>query len=281
MNQPSVIVVSRCADTCDPCRQFEDRTVECLAAKVECPIVVVPHLYNLTADHPAARRLAALKGQVTLGSWLHERPARWTLAALGCDPQVFTRMVRSQEGQSPEAYAEALAGDATPAGDRAAGRPAVETFDEPVSTRWYPVVDYSCCVGCRQCLDFCLFGVYELDEGDRVVAANPDNCKPGCPACSRVCPAGAIMFPHYEADPVIAGREPAAGKPDAAAEQARAAEITALRDLAAAEAERSVCSRESADGPDREGSAPPRSGDDRPRDELDDLIDSLDRLDDL
>src|SRR5262249_33966256 len=33
---------------------------------------------------------------------------------------------------------------------------------------------------------------------------NQDNCKRGCPACSRVCPEHAIMFPEYKT-PAIAG----------------------------------------------------------------------------
>jgi len=37
------------------------------------------------------------------------------------------------------------------------------------------------------------------------VVRNPDQCKPGCPACSRVCPQSAIMFPRYEKDAAIAG----------------------------------------------------------------------------
>jgi hypothetical protein len=31
-----------------------------------------------------------------------------------------------------------------------------------------------------------------------------DNCKKGCPACSRVCPENAIIFPEYKS-PAIAG----------------------------------------------------------------------------
>src|SRR4029077_7187755 len=33
---------------------------------------------------------------------------------------------------------------------------------------------------------------------------NQDQCKRGCPACSRVCPEHAIMFPDYKT-PAIAG----------------------------------------------------------------------------
>ncbi len=70
--------------------------------------------------------------------------------------------------------------------------------------RWYPVIDYSRCTNCMECLDFCLFGVYGVDRLDRLVVENQDNCKRGCPACSRVCPEHAIMFPDYKT-PAIAG----------------------------------------------------------------------------
>ena len=32
--------------------------------------------------------------------------------------------------------------------------------------------------------------------------ASPDNCKPGCPACARICPKSAIIFPKYEHSPI-------------------------------------------------------------------------------
>ena len=65
--------------------------------------------------------------------------------------------------------------------------------------RWYPVIDYSRCTNCLECLDFCLFGVYGVDSMDRIRVENQDSCKKGCPACSRVCPEQAIMFPEYKA----------------------------------------------------------------------------------
>lgn len=70
--------------------------------------------------------------------------------------------------------------------------------------RWYPVIDYSRCTNCMECIDFCLFGVYGVDKVDRIMVENQDNCKKGCPACSRVCPEHAIMFPDYKS-PAIAG----------------------------------------------------------------------------
>ena len=67
---------------------------------------------------------------------------------------------------------------------------------------WFPVIDYDRCTNCMQCLSFCLFGVYGVDEQHRIQVQNNDNCKTNCPACSRVCPEAAIMFPKYKAGPI-------------------------------------------------------------------------------
>jgi NAD-dependent dihydropyrimidine dehydrogenase PreA subunit len=75
---------------------------------------------------------------------------------------------------------------------------------ESKTNRWYPVIDYSRCTNCLECIDFCLFGVYGIDHKERILVENQDNCKRGCPACSRVCPENAIIFPEHKT-PAIAG----------------------------------------------------------------------------
>lgn len=72
--------------------------------------------------------------------------------------------------------------------------------------RWYPVIDYSRCTNCLECIDFCLFGVYGTDRQDVIFVEGQDNCRKGCPACSRVCPENAIIFPHHKT-PAIAGSD--------------------------------------------------------------------------
>jgi hypothetical protein len=80
----------------------------------------------------------------------------------------------------------------------------VAQIDEPTGRRWYPVIDYSRCTNCMECIDFCLFGVYGVDGVESILVEQPDNCRKGCPACSRVCPENAIIFPQHKA-PAIAG----------------------------------------------------------------------------
>jgi NAD-dependent dihydropyrimidine dehydrogenase PreA subunit len=67
---------------------------------------------------------------------------------------------------------------------------------------WFPVIDMDRCTNCMQCLSFCLFDVYGVSDTHHLQVENPSNCKVNCPACSRVCPDVAIMFPKYHAGPI-------------------------------------------------------------------------------
>lgn len=69
-------------------------------------------------------------------------------------------------------------------------------------TPWFPVIDYDRCTNCMQCLSFCLFDVYSVDGDGRITVQNQEKCKTSCPACSRVCPEVAILFPKYKKGPI-------------------------------------------------------------------------------
>ncbi|MCW5557727.1 MAG: ferredoxin family protein [Verrucomicrobiae bacterium] len=115
---------------------------------------------------------------------------------------------------SPPAEAEDAAGSAVrfqdiTGMDAAQVAAAAEAFRDEGGARpatawkpWFPVIDYDRCTNCMQCLSFCLFGVYGVDAGKRLQVQNHDQCKTNCPACSRVCPEAAIMFPKYKAGPI-------------------------------------------------------------------------------
>ena len=53
-----------------------------------------------------------------------------------------------------------------------------------------------------QCLSFCLFDVYGVSADSKIQVQHQSNCKTDCPACSRVCPEVAIMFPKYRHGPI-------------------------------------------------------------------------------
>ena len=71
---------------------------------------------------------------------------------------------------------------------------------------WFPVLDKSKCTNCGKCHDFCLFGVYTIEDKE-VKVVQPQNCKNNCPACARICPSSAIIFPKYEKSPINGGTE--------------------------------------------------------------------------
>ena len=81
-------------------------------------------------------------------------------------------------------------------------REATQTVRHGEWKPWFPVIDYDRCTNCMQCHSFCLFDVYGVDEENEIQVQNNDNCKTNCPACSRVCPEAAIMFPKYKSGPI-------------------------------------------------------------------------------
>ena len=162
-------------------------------------------------------------------------------------------------------------------------------IDEHPARRWYPVIDYSRCTNCMECIDFCLFGVYGVDRGETILVEQPDNCRKGCPACSRVCPENAIMFPQHKT-PAIAGAPVDAGgfkidlsklfgaperdeDPVAAAARERNEQLI-LAGRAAVEPPTIGVKKEDAESPSAKLPASERKPD-----ELDSLIDQLDALD--
>ncbi len=81
----------------------------------------------------------------------------------------------------------------------------IEAFPiESGSDAWYPVIDKDRCTECGKCRDFCLFGVYSSENG-HIKVVKPENCKNNCPACARICPSRAIIFPKYDKSPINGG----------------------------------------------------------------------------
>ena len=158
---------------------------------------------------------------------------------------------------------------------------AVNRIEESGGRRWYPVIDYDRCTNCMECIDFCLFGVYGVDRIDTILVEQPDNCRKGCPACSRVCPENAIMFPQHKT-PAIAGSNDAAAsmKIDLSQLFGAPASNKTPEEVAAMERDEQLLLA----GRDAVGlsSAPPKRSTGRikePQDDLDSLVDQLNDLD--
>jgi len=188
-------------------RAFEDDLARALAA-AGVPVLLVPGLYHVPEDDALWADLAGQRG--VLLSWLNPRPAEWILRRHNITRETV-RPMGLGEFESPGECCAAVLRVIQPSGAAAS---VMDRAADP-QPRWYPVIDAGRCVNCKQCMQFCLFGVYELNEDGVVFARHPDNCKDGCPACSRICPRGAIMFPLHE-DPAIAGAPGMLMNPDPA-----------------------------------------------------------------
>ena len=192
------------------------------------PVLIVPDLYHLT-DGESTRALRDLAGPVVLLSWYAPRAAYWICRSFGVEGRRVDSLRNAGPGPRPIVCLD-LSAKCCPGkwietlrdmGAAADGAAACRQIAEATTPRWYPVVDYDRCTGCGECQEFCLFGVFDVDEEGTTVAASPGLCKPGCPACSRVCPATAIMFPLCEEDEVIAGAEEGTVAPFRAEDVAR------------------------------------------------------------
>jgi NAD-dependent dihydropyrimidine dehydrogenase PreA subunit len=172
------------------------------------------------------------------------------------------------------------AAEPPPSGADSTPRYAPEQLLKPADRRWYPVIDYSRCTNCMECLDFCLFGVYGVDKLDRITVEQQDNCKRGCPACSRVCPEQAIIFPDYKT-PAIAGA-PVGAIGGLKIDLTRLFGGDVKDALAQAVAERDhELVRDGRTAVGMSVGIPKRQADkpQQPRDDLDNLMDALDALD--
>lgn len=241
-----------------------NRRLYCIDLRVES--TAEPYLEEL-------RRIARENTQETveLLSWIGGNPS-------GGQLQQF--LTPAPEAPAPTNGSAPPAASPETNGNGSTPQPVNLAADEtPVKRRWYPVIDYSRCTNCMECIDFCLFGVYGVDTMDRILVEAQDNCKKGCPACSRVCPENAIIFPQHKspaiagADGEVAGLKIDLSKLFGGGDQDSLETAIAERDAELVK-----------DGRDAVGMSvgvPKRQADKEPRkrDELDDLMDGLDDMD--
>ena len=295
------VIISR--SQTDPGREPIEDSLARMCSESGLSVLVVPHLYHVPENDPIWDTLSSLTGHVVLMTWLYPRPAEWlfrkhwdgdhltvlNLADYPTAEEAFrcigTSVPIQALGFGTEVQLRALDfGTEVPKHPRS--RPSLPLLNTKHSTlnpslRWYPIVDRSRCSNCRSCLQFCLFGVYDTNESGAVTVTKPDSCKHGCPACSRVCPSGAIMFPLYGQSAAIAGAPGLYMSPDAAARRMFYARTKLTCPVCGSTQESRIetpgaeicaeCGRPMA-GPSAE-----RAGSEL-RDEIDQLIDDLDGL---
>ena len=171
------------------------------------PFEVVDDLCELSARRdPAMRRMAA-SAPLKIAACF-PRAVKWLFHAAGTPLKEESTEIVNLRASNPQDAADVLSRTVVtpnvPPGKvvREDG-PKPELASTPGNWKpWFPVIDYDRCTNCMQCLSFCLFGVYGVDDDKRIQVQNQDNCKTNCPACSRVCPEAAIMFPKYKACPI-------------------------------------------------------------------------------
>ncbi len=152
---------------------------------------------------------AATGTLVVLGQFADRRPPEDQLAPTGV--QVYCREIDGLAAPQVVELVESL-------------RREVQAPEPKAWKPWFPVIDYNRCTNCMQCLSFCLFDVYSVSPDGKIQVQQQSNCKTDCPACSRVCPEVAILFPKYKAGP-INGEEI---NPDDVRREAMKVDISAL-----------------------------------------------------
>ncbi len=130
--------------------------------------------------------LQAFAGKETTIMACHPRAVRWLFAAAGAPLAEGAGIVNLRIGGMEEIKTQLtkMVGKESQRPPVAATREGLESL--PCREGWFPVIDFSRCTQCLQCLSFCLFDVYAVDVENHVRVERPANCKAGCPACAGV-----------------------------------------------------------------------------------------------
>lgn len=158
-----------------------------------------------TAETDPARMRELVTGNIIMGCYTRALRALADRADCSATKNINIRGRRVEQILKELNLDDAMNHDEEWQARRDAALAEINAFAVKVATdAWYPILDYERCVNCGKCHDFCLFGVYTIEDG-KVKVAQPQNCKNNCPACSRVCPAEAVIFPKYERSPINGG----------------------------------------------------------------------------
>jgi NAD-dependent dihydropyrimidine dehydrogenase PreA subunit len=213
MPEPATILFCHCAHARVIPRTVQEKVLSALRGSGRA-FEQTPDLCGLSARQRRAgyepRQEPDLKALVRRGRLTivacHERAVRWLFAAAGADLPAEGAQILNMRTQPAGKIVRALLGRQAARRKPAPGKGRLTRRGESGWVPWFPVIDYDRCRNCRQCLGFCLFGVYALDPEGKVRVENPTHCKTNCPACARICPEAAIIFPKYDAAPINGDR---------------------------------------------------------------------------
>jgi NAD-dependent dihydropyrimidine dehydrogenase PreA subunit len=170
-------------------------------SKMKRDVIIVSDLCGMAARRdPELSRIAEMPCLTIVACY--PRAIKWLFHAGGTpltDGRVNILNMRTQSVEEIKSFLEPENG--------LSGCPTLSTIktqDDWIP--WFPVIDYDRCKNCRQCASFCIFGAYDITDDGHVYVKNPQNCKINCPACARICPEAAIMFPKYEESPINGDR---------------------------------------------------------------------------
>lgn len=181
----------------------KDRLAALTAALRErgIPFAVIPDLCALAAEKSGDLDRWASRPGVGIVA-CRPRSIRCLFDAAGRTLNAEARLIDLRDTRVEDALLQLGTGDATSSAARdvkPAGTDASRAA--PDWLPWFPTLDRERCTSCGQCVEFCLFGVYETRDG-QVVVEHPERCKPHCPACARICPKAAIIFAKHNEAPI-------------------------------------------------------------------------------
>ena len=210
MSEPIRLLYCHCAHAQATPRPAREAALRALCAS-GLHVETVDDLCIAAARRPLELRRLAASGPLLIAACA-PRAVECLFSAANASLSPETTHFVNLRTATPESIQEVLQAlpktDAAPAPETSFqttwDRMETPTLEPDGWTGWAPVIDSTRCTHCLQCLSFCLFGVYAAKAG-KVEVREPAQCKPNCPACARVCPEAAILFPQHPAEAIHGG----------------------------------------------------------------------------
>ena len=200
MNEPARILFCHCAHAEVVPAEVKSAVLRTLGAS-GVAFEMVADLCELSARRDPWLQRFADGGPVKIAACF-PRAVKWLFAAGRAPlPPGAAQILNMREQSAAQIVSAQLGPEFSPASPGLEATP-VPPAAPPAWLPWFPVIDFDRCTHCMQCLSFCLFDVFGVSADQKIEVRHPANCKTNCPACSRVCPEAAIVFPKYKSAPI-------------------------------------------------------------------------------